>query len=112
MVAKLIKKQITMSVQDRERKIFNILSTAIILLLICYVFLLTSAFFNAFHKQGIEKNSLSLVSEVNSMESEYLKDEESINMDVALSKGFVATNKQFVSISSSNTNLSLNVNGQ
>jgi len=88
MVAQAIKNQIE-KIEYREKKIFWALFSVFALLLVSYGFLVNKAILNAVAKQNLEKQISSLNSNVDSLEFTYLSMENNINMDFALSKGFI-----------------------
>ena len=110
MVAQTIKNQIE-KIEYREKKIFWILFSLFAFFIISYGFLLNGTMMNAVSKQSMEKQMVSLGSEVNSLEFQYLNIKNSVSMDMALSKGFVlVTSDKFAVIDSTQKNISLSIN--
>ena len=112
MVAQAIKNHIE-GIEYREKKIFWILFSVFAILLISYGFLINKTIMNAVSEQQLQKQMSTLNSNVNSVEFAYLNAENSITMDFALSKGFVAipeNNFAMVSPDAQALSLSLNEN--
>ena len=66
---------------------------------------------NAVSKQSMEKEMVSLGSEVNSLEFQYLNIKNNITLQMALSKGFVSVlSDKFAIIDSSQKKISLSIN--
>jgi hypothetical protein len=109
MVARVIKKQIEY-IEYREKQIFWTAFSIIILLFVSYGFLVNRTILNAISKESMNKEISTINSQVNSLEFQYLNIKNSINMNLALSKGFVAvSNENFAELSSSKS-LSLSIN--
>ena len=110
MVAQVIQKQIE-RFEHGEKRAFWILFSMFVFLVISYGFLLNSTMMNAVSKQRMEKEILSLGSEVNLLEFKYLNTKNSITIGLAQSKGFVSVvSDKFAVINSIPKNLSLSIN--
>lgn len=110
MVKQIIKKQIE-KIEYREKKAFWILFSVFVFFIMSYGFLLNSTMMNAVSKQNIGKEMISLGSEVNSLEFQYLNLKNSITLDLVKSKGFISlSSEKFAVIDSSQKNLSLSIN--
>jgi cell division protein FtsL len=110
MVAQIIQKQINI-VENKEKRLFFILFSVVILLVLSYGFLLNKTMMNAVYTQNIEKNIKTLSSEVNSLEFQYLNMKNNITLDTAKSKGFVViSSNKFASIDSVQKKVSLSIN--
>lgn len=110
MVAQIIKKQIE-NIEYREKKIFWILFSVFTFFIMSYGFMLNNIMLNAVSKQGLEKGTASLVSEVNSLESEYLNIKNSVTLSLAQSKGFVQTSlDKFAVIDPTSEKIFLSIN--
>lgn len=109
-MTKVIKSQIA-KVEHGEKKIFWILFTVFVFLVVYYGFLVGSSVINAVNKQQTDKKITMLSSEINSMESEYIKLKNSITMDKAFSLGFVSLKKSNFAAVSSVSSLSLSASG-
>ncbi|MFA6340826.1 MAG: hypothetical protein WCX27_01100 [Candidatus Paceibacterota bacterium] len=97
-------------VEHRERMIFWILFGMFASLILYYGFLVNSTIMNAVHRQKMEKSITTLNSEVNTMESKYLNLKNSITMDLATSKGFIAIKRDnFAMVTPASTNLSMSL---
>ena len=109
MVAEVIKNQIE-KIEHREKKIFWILFSMFVFLLFFYGFLINRTIVNAVYKQQMEKNIISLNSEVNAMDFQYLGMKNNITEELASSKGFVTVpGTNFAFVRDTNTSLSLSV---
>ncbi|MFH0755187.1 MAG: hypothetical protein V1910_00775 [bacterium] len=107
MVAQIVKKQIE-KIDDKEKKIFQILFLIFVFLIIFYGFLVNSTIMNMVSKQKIEKEMMSLSSKVNSLEFVYLNIKNSITLELAQTKGFVLlSSDKFAIIDSTQKNLSV-----
>ncbi len=110
MVAEIIKNQIE-RIEYREKKFFWILFSVFALFIISYGFLVNSMVMNGVSTQNMEKEMISLNSEVNSLEFQYLSLKNSVTLDFAESKGFVSVSEdKFAVIDSSQKNISLSIN--
>ena len=89
MVAQIIKNQID-KIEHREKQIVWGLFLVFALLLVSYGFLVNRTILNAVAKQNLEKQMSALNSSVDSLEFTYLNMENTITMDLATAKGFVA----------------------
>lgn len=105
-MVKNIKKGIR--IEYREKKIFWVLFSVFISLVLSYGILLNNTIMNAVAKQNIEKEIFVLMSEINDLESQYLVSKNKITIDLAFSKGFVKVAlDKFATIDKNTTNLSL-----
>lgn len=110
MVAQAIKNQIE-KIEYREKKIFWMLFSLLVLLIISYGFLVERTIQNAVAKQKLESQMSSLNSNVDSMEFTYISLENNITMDFALSKGFAAVpENNFAVIVPAKSGLALSLN--
>lgn len=110
MVAQAIKNQIE-KIEYREKKIFWMLFSLFVLLIISYGFLVERTIQNAVAKQKLESQISSLNSNVDSMEFTYISLENNITMDFALSKGFTAVpENNFAVIVPAKSGLALSLN--
>ena len=110
MVAEAIKRQID-NFEYRESRAFWCLFSIFILLFVAYGFLVEKTMINAVNNQNMSKVISASSDSVNSLEFKYLNLKNGIDMNLALSKGFVAVSDQkFISMSPSKDNLSLLVN--
>ncbi len=110
MVAQIIKKQIE-QIEYREKKIFWVLFSLFAFLIISYGILVNNIFSNGVSQQNMEKNIVSLNSDVNTLEFQYLGLKNSITLALAESKGFVSVAiDKFAVVNSVQKNLSLSVN--
>lgn len=99
-------------IEYREKKLFWTLFSLFIFFVISYGFLLNNTMMNAVAKQNMEKEMVSLNSDVSSLEFQYLNIKNSITLDLALSdKGFVSvSSNKFAIIDSASKNVSLSIN--
>ncbi len=110
MVAQIIQKQIG-KIEHREKKIFWILFFVFVFFVVSYGIFLNNMTMNAVSKQNMEKEMISLGSEVNSLEFQYLNIKNGITLSFAKSKGFVSVSgDKFAVIDSTQKNLSLSIN--
>lgn len=110
MVKELINNQIE-KIEFRKKKIFWALFSTFVFFTVSYGFLLVSIMTNGVAKQNMDHEMISLGSEVNSLEFDYLNLKNSITMDLAKSRGFVAVaSDKFAVIDHTKTNLSLSIN--
>ena len=109
MVAQIIKNQIE-RIEYREKSLFWIFFFVFIFFLVSYGFMVNKTIANAVSKQNMEEEIVSLNSDVNSMESNYLSLKNNITMDLATANGFVADSQEKYAMVSSNKGLSLSVN--
>ncbi|MFH1454987.1 MAG: hypothetical protein ABIF22_01560 [bacterium] len=110
MVAQVIKKQIE-KIEYREKKIFGILFSVFVFFTMSYGFLLNSTMMNAVSRQSMEKEMVSLGSDVNSLEFQYLNIKNSITLGLAQSKGFISISlDKFAVIDSTQKKISLSIN--
>jgi hypothetical protein len=110
MVAQVIQKQIE-KFDHEEKKVFWLIFSFSVFFIISYGFLLNNTMMNAVSKQNMEKKMLSLSSDVNSLEFQYLNIKNSITLGLAQSKGFVAVSSdKFATIHSAQKNISLSIN--
>jgi hypothetical protein len=107
----VIKKQIA-RIEDRERQIFWAAFFMLAVLLVSYGFLMQRTILNAIAKEHMQENITALNTEVNTLEFQYLGMKNSITLDLAHARGFVAVAKdQFAAIASPETlSLSLKPN--
>ena len=106
-----IKNQID-KINYREKQIFWSLFSVFFILLFTYGYLVNSTILNAVSKQKMQSEMVSLNSNLNSLEFEYLNLKNKITIDYAATLGFVpVTYDKFASISSSDSkSLSINEN--
>ena len=105
-MVKNIKKGI--KIECREKKIFWVLFSVLISMIVTYGLFLNSTIMNAVAKQNTEKQIFSLMTEINELESKYLTSKNKITIDLAILKGFVKiTLDKFATIDKNNKNLSL-----
>jgi hypothetical protein len=98
------------TIEYREKQIFWSLFSIFFVLLFSYGFLINSTVMNAVSKQQMQKEMITLNSDLNSMEFEYLSLKNKITIDYANSLGFVTVSyDKFASISSSDK-MSLSIN--
>ena len=110
MVAQVFQKQIE-KIEYRDKQIFWSLFSVFVFFVASYGFLLNSTMMNAVSKQTMEKEMVSLGSEVNSMEFQYLNIKNGITLELAKSKGFVAVSgDKFATVDPSQGKLSLSIN--
>ncbi len=110
MVKEAIQKQIEI-LEYRERKIFWLLFSIFVFFVVSYGFLLNSTIMSAVSKQKMEREILSMSSDVNSMEFQYLTIKNGITLSLAHSKGFVSVQSdKFASINPTQKNISLSIN--
>jgi len=110
MVRQILNNQIE-KIEYREKKIFRVLFSVFVFFIMSYGFLLNSTMMNAVSKQTMEKEMVSLGSEVNSLEFQYLNIKNSITLSLAQSKGFVSiSSDKFAVIDPTQKNLSLSIN--
>lgn len=109
MVAQTIKNQIE-RIEYREKSIFWIFFFMFIFFLVSYGFMVNKTISNAVAKQQMEVEILSINSDVNSMESNYLSLKNDVTMDLAIAKGFIVNSKEKYAMVSSSKGLSLSVN--
>lgn len=110
MVAQVIQKQIG-KIEYREKKTFWILFSVFVFFIMSYGFLLNNTMIKTVSKQNMEKEIMSLSSEVNSLEFQYLNIKNSITLSLAQSKGFISvTSDKFATINPAKKNISLSVN--
>jgi hypothetical protein len=110
MVAQVIQKQIE-KFGHVEKKILWTLFSIFVFFITSYGFLLNSTITSAVSKQRMEKEILSMGSEVNLLEFKYLNIKNSITIGLAQSKGFVAVSSdKFAVVDSIQKNISLSIN--
>jgi len=110
MVAQILQKQIG-KIEYTEKKIFWSLFSISAIFIIFYGYFLNSAMMNAVSRQNMEKEITILSSNVNTMEFQYLNLKNSVTLDLAKTKGFVAVSSdKFAVIDSAQKNLSLSIN--
>jgi hypothetical protein len=110
MVKQIIKNQIE-KIEYRDKKVFWSLFSVFVFFVASYGFLLNSTMMNAVSKQNMGKQISTLGSEVNTLEFKYLNVKNSITLDLAASKGFVAVaSNKFAVIDSAQNSLSLSIN--
>ena len=110
MVAQAFQNQIE-KIEGREKKIFWALFSFFVFFVASYGFLLNGTMMKAVSKQNMEKEMVSLSSNVNSLEFQYLNIKNSITLDLALSKGFVSVSSdKFAVISPAGKDTSLSIN--
>jgi hypothetical protein len=111
MVSRRIKNQIIEKIEYREKKMFFVLFSVFVFFLISYGVLVNSTIMNAVAKQQMEKDMITLNSEVNAMEFEYINMKNSITMDFAKSLGFVSVSGEHIAvITPTKSTLSINQN--
>lgn len=104
-----IKKQIR-NIEHMEKQIFWTLFSMLILLLVSYGFFVNKAITNAISKESMQKAISSLNSDVNSVEFQYLNIKNSISLNLAFSKGFVAVANDNFALISPDKSVSLSIN--
>ena len=106
-----IKKQIE-GINLREKQVFWSLFSVFFVLLFTYGYLVNSTILHAVSKQNMQSQMVSLNSNLNDLEFQYLNLKDKITIDYATTLGFVPiTYKDFASISSSEgKTLSINEN--
>ena len=112
MVAQAIKNQIE-KIEYRKKKIFWILLSIFIFFILCYLILLNRTIINTVSKQQMENEIISLNSQVNSADFQYLNLKNSITPELAMSKGFISiseTNFAYIQADKMALSLSLNKN--
>ena len=110
MVKQIINNQIE-KIEYREKKIFWVLFSIFVFFIMSYGFLLNNTMMSAVSKQKMEKEMITLGSEVNSLEFQYLNVKNSITLELAQSKGFVVVSlDKFAVIKPTSQNLSLSIN--
>ena len=110
MVAQILQKQIG-RIEYKEKKIFWSLFSLFVFFIVSYGFLLNSTMINTVSKQRMEKEMVSLSSQVNSLEFQYLNIKNSITLGLAQSKGFIpVVSDKFATIDSTQKNISLSIN--
>ena len=111
MVKQVIKKQIG-RIDYIEKRIFWTLFSTFILLLVSYGVFVNNAIMNAVGEQRLDKDIVTLNSDVNTMEFQYLSMKNNITLDLAISKGFVSISETKFAIASAvkNTLSSLSIN--
>lgn len=86
--AKIITNEISQNV-NMQRNIFKLLIFASISLFVVYIYLVGSITFNIVARRSLENTVISLNSELNQLESEYLTNVNKIDKEYAYNKGFV-----------------------
>jgi len=110
MVAQVIKKQIE-KIEYKEKNFFWILFSLFVFFVISYGFLLNGVMMNAVSGQRMEKEMISLGSDINFLEFQYLNLKNSITLELAQSKGFVlVSSNKFAVIDSNQEKISLSIN--
>ena len=110
MVKQIFNNQIE-KIEYREKKVFWILFSVFVFFVLSYGLLLNSIMTKAVAKQNIEREMISIGSEVNSLESKYLNIKSKITLDFAKTRGFVVVSAdKFAVIASDQPNLSLSIN--
>jgi len=110
MVKQIIRKQIV-KIEYRENNIFTILFSMFVFIIIFYGFSLVNITMNAYSKEKIGKEMVTLNSEVNSLEFQYLNIKNSITLALAQSKGFVSVSSdKFAVIDPTQKKISLSIN--
>ncbi len=110
MVAQILQKQIA-NIEDREKKVFWTLFAVFVFFIISYGFLLNNTMRNTVLKQKMEKEIVSLGSEVNALEFKYLNTKNNITLSFAQLRGFVPVSAdKFATIDSNKKNISLSIN--
>jgi len=110
-MVQVIKNQIE-SIDLREKQIFWSLFSVFFVLLFVYGYLVNTTILNAVAKQNMQSEMISLNSNLNTLEFQYLNLKNKITIDYAKSLGFVAVSyDKFAQISSSESkSLSINEN--
>lgn len=93
--AKEIKNQIITDSYFRKR-IFKIMLSLVILLVVSYGYLIVSITFNTQARKSLTNNIRDLESKVGQLELSYLNISESVNKDMAFSMGFIEAKDVFV----------------
>ncbi len=109
MTTQAITKQIR-NIEYTEKQIFWTLFVLFVFFLVSYGFLINKTIGNAIAKENMQKEMSMLNSEVNSREFQYLNIKNSITMNLALSKGFVAVPNNNFALLSPSRSLSLSIN--
>lgn len=106
----ILKNQIE-RIEYRDSRIFWSLFIIFTILVVSYGFLINSTILNAVAKQNMEKTMMTLSSEVNSLEFQYLNIKNGITLNFAKSKGFVSlSTNNFASLDLAKRNVSLSIN--
>ena len=109
-MVKEIKNRIN-NIEYVEKKIFWTLFSLFVFLLVFYGIEINNTITNAVSKQNMEKEMITLNSDINSMEFDYINAKNKITLDYANSLGYVSIpNDKFASISINNNSLSLHLN--
>ncbi len=99
------------SVDYRQKAIFWALFLIVVFMLSSYGFLVIKSITNGINKDTMQKKIITLNSDVNSLEFQYLNIKNNITLSFAESHGFVAvSNEKFVALSSDAKSSSLSVN--
>jgi hypothetical protein len=99
------------NIEYREKKIFWTLFSIFLFLLVSYGIEINNTIMNAVSKQNMEKEMISLNTDINSMEFDYINAKNKITLDYAHSLGYVSiSNDKFASISTNYNSLSLHIN--
>jgi hypothetical protein len=97
------------NIGDNQKKIFWILASCLLIVIVCYVSFLLSAFLGGVERKELVKKVDIISAEVEQLETEYLSAQKKIDVAYAIDHGFViATDAKFVSLIPTSANLSLN----
>jgi hypothetical protein len=86
--AKAITNDIAQNI-NTQKALFRILITGSVVLFAIYIYLVSSITFNVIARKSLEKNVVSLTSEVNQLDLTYLNNANKIDKEYALANGFV-----------------------
>lgn len=107
-MTKAIKNKIR-SVENMGRNIFWSFVLLAVFFSASYLYLINRIVVNAVARQNIEKEIAVISSRTSDLEESYLSLKNKINLNYAFSKGFIkVSNEKYVSVKTSNKNLSLN----
>ena len=99
------------NIEYREKKIFWTLFSIFVFLLVSYGIEINNTIMNAVSKQNMEKEMITLNSDINSMEFQYINAKNQITLEYANSLGYVSIpNDKFALISTNSNSLSLHLN--
>ena len=77
-----------------ERRIFFLLSLALVVLISLYLFLITASVFHVMVRKESEQNIALLYSDISTLESEYLTRKGAIDLPMAAQLGFLPTGEK------------------
>jgi len=97
-------------IEYREKMIFWSLFSVFVFFLFFYGYFVNSAIMHAVHKEQMENKISMITTNITTLESQYLSLKDSITMDLALSKGFVAIPESHFAVLSPKETLSVNEN--